>query len=117
VFQIVTICPVIFVVLQRIFVVEDENDTCQSKSRHLFMIREREQRSPLTFVKVAVQVMFDLFTGRDATDGGDLRGQCAQVRSDFFGVGGRDTLFELEQDGRKGQCWGYSTYRCDEWSL
>lgn len=89
-------CLVICVALQRIFVVEDENDACQSKSH--FSNREREQRSALTMIKVTVQGVFDLSTGLDATDGGDLRGQCKQARSGVFAVCGRDTLFELEQD-------------------
>ena len=42
--------------------------------------------------------MLELRTGLDTTDGGYLRGQCVQARSDFCNVGGRDALFEFEQD-------------------
>jgi len=62
-------CLVSYVILQRIIVFEDEDDT---------------------FVKVVIQGMLDLFAGLEATDGGDLRGQGVQARSDFFDVGGRD---------------------------
>lgn len=53
--------------------------------------------------------MLDLCTGLDTTDGGYLRGQRAQGRSDLFDVGGSDALFEFEQDCNKG--WKTSVLR------
>lgn len=42
--------------------------------------------------------MLDLRTGLDTADGGYQQRQRVQVLPDFFGVSGRDALFELEQD-------------------
>ena len=68
--------------------------------------------------------MLDLFAGLEAADGGDLRGQGVQARSDLFNVGRRNALFELEQDCakgmeglvlREGHAGSSTTYRCGEW--
>lgn len=56
-----------------------------------------------TFVKVVIQWVLERCTGLDTADGGYLRGQRAQGRSDLFDVGRRDALFELEQDCHKGR--------------
>lgn len=45
-----------------------------------------------------IQGVLDLSAGLDTTDSGYLGGQAVQAGSDFFNVGGRDALFELEQD-------------------
>lgn len=70
-------CLVSYVILQRIFIFEDENNAWKrveqqkvARSTH----QDSGKEATLTFVKVVIQGVLDLFAGLETTDGRDLRG-------------------------------------------